>query len=433
MHKLLIISLLFLVPIAGIAQLEHARTVTKTLCSPEFHGRGYVNGGDSIAAEFIAKEFKTAGCHFFKPGVFQPFSFKVNTFPNEMQLIINGKTLAPGVDYIVDPSSAGGKLKKARVYKLPIAAIFDQELLTKELKQLRLTKNIQTGENEYNTVLLYLTGMKGDSLKKGAALAVQLTKDFTVLQVNDTKFTWSVSDEQFPHPLIHVQQGAFDMSETQHYIDYTIDAVLRNHTARNVIAYAPAKKKSSKYIVFTAHYDHLGRMGQATYFPGGNDNASGTAMLLEMARYFVAHPSNVNVVFMAFAGEEAGLIGSHHYVQNPIFPLKSIDFLTNVDIMGSGEEGVTIVNATLFPKQFELLQTINKKNDFLVKIASRGPAANSDHYFFTEAKVPAFFMYTMGPNKHYHDVLDTYEELSFSEFADIYQLLIDFATCLTKK
>ena len=130
---------------------------------------------------------------------------------------------------------------------------------------------------------------------------------------------------------------------------------------------------------------------------------------------------------MSFAGEEAGLIGSHYYVEHPLFPLKNIRFLTNVDIMGSGEEGVTVVNATEFPEQFQQLQDINAKKNYLVKIASRGKAANSDHYFFTEAGVPAFFIYTMGPNKHYHDVYDTYAELSFSEFMDIYHLLLDFA------
>jgi Zn-dependent M28 family amino/carboxypeptidase len=169
-------------------------------------------------------------------------------------------------------------------------------------------------------------------------------------------------------------------------------------------------------------------MGQETYFPGANDNASGTAMLLELAHYFVEHPmKKVNVVFMSFAGEEAGLIGSHYYVEHPLFPLEKIKFLTNVDIMGSGEEGITVVNATKFPAEFSALQQINKNEEYLVKIGSRGPAANSDHYFFTEAGVPAFFIYTMGPNKHYHDVEDTYKELSFSEFGDLYRLLIDFA------
>ena len=98
--------------------------------------------------------------------------------------------------------------------------------------------------------------------------------------------------------------------------------------------------------------------------------------------------------------------------------------------MGSGEHGITTVNGTLFKKEFELLQKINKEFDLLTKVNLRGPAANSDHYWFTEKGVPAFFIYTMGPNKHYHDIFDTYEELSFSEYEDITKLLIEFVNRL---
>lgn len=422
--------LLILAPLSLFGQIEHAREVTKTLCSPEFHGRGYVNGGDSIAAEFIRSEFEKTGCKFFKTGPFQPFSFDVNTFPAHMSVAINGKILEPGIDYMVDPSSGGGKVNQLKGYKMPVAALLDKNQLALEVEALQRRKK----SGDIPVILVQTVGLTGDSLKTANNMAVGLTRNFTVIAVTDAKFTWSVSGEQYHHPLIHIQKSALDVSENELVIDYDIDAKVISHNARNIIAYAPAKKKSKKYIVFTAHYDHLGRMGQETYFPGGNDNASGTAMLLELARYFVEHPmKDANVVFMSFAGEEAGLLGSHYYTEHPVFPLDKIRFLTNVDIMGSGEEGITVVNATVFPKAFEVLQNINKKNEYLVKIGSRGKAANSDHYFFTEKGVPAFFIYTMGPNKHYHDVFDTYEELSFNEFGDIYRLLIDFAYQLPKK
>ena len=203
--------------------------------------------------------------------------------------------------------------------------------------------------------------------------------------------------------------------------------MIRDYSSYNVIAKIPSKKKcTKKTIVFSAHYDHLGRMGLETYFPGANDNASGTAMLLSLAEHYVKNPSDYNIVFIAFAGEEAGLVGSKYYTENPLFPIKRIKFLVNLDIMGSGEEGITAVNATLFEDQFETLQQVNSKKNYLSKIKSRGPAANSDHYWFTELGVPCFFIYTMGPNKHYHDVFDTYEELSFAEYNDLFQLLIDF-------
>jgi aminopeptidase YwaD len=145
-----------------------------------------------------------------------------------------------------------------------------------------------------------------------------------------------------------------------------------------------------------------------------------------MAKYFKENPQDYNVLFIAFAGEEAGLHGSKYFVEHPLFKLKKMSFLLNLDIMGSGEEGITVVNATLFEQQFNLLKEINTEKNLLTQVKSRGPAANSDHYWFTVKGVPAFFIYTMGPNKHYHDVFDTYEELSFQEYEDITTLLVEF-------
>lgn len=420
MHKLLLAVLLF--PAAAFAQLEHARSVTETLCSPAFHGRGYVNGGDSIAADFVKSEFENARCLFFKTGAFQSFQFDVNTFPAEMRLSINGQALVPGEDFVVDPSSGGGTGMNFQIISLTYADFEKASNLKQKSNEIR-----KLGNAAFSVSTI---GLKGDSLKVVRKGIVELLEFSPVIEFVSGKFTWSVGHEQYNRAYFQVMADAISVKAERSTMDYAVSARMRKHTARNVIAYVPAKRRSRKrpYLIFTAHYDHLGRMGQETYFPGGNDNASGTAMLIEMARYFKEHPlKNYNVAFIAFAGEEAGLIGSNYYVQHPVFPLKKIRFLFNVDIMGSGEEGATVVNATLFPEEFKSLTTINEKEQLLVKIGSRGEAANSDHYWFTKAGVPAFFMYTMGPNKHYHDVYDTYAELSFSEFADIQRLLIAFA------
>ena len=100
--------------------------------------------------------------------------------------------------------------------------------------------------------------------------------------------------------------------------------------------------------------------------------------------------------------------------------------MLNLDIMGSGEEGITVVNSTLFKKEFNGLLKLNKKLNAVQLVKPRGPAANSDHFYFTEAGVPAFFIYTMGPNKHYHDVFDTSEALSFKIFDSLSLLLEKF-------
>lgn len=415
--------LLLFVPLLGFGQVEQGRQTVEKLCSQAFHGRGYVNGGDSIAASFLADEFTKMGCQFFKNTPFQSFQFQVNTFPDKVICSVDGKELVPGKDFVVDPSCPSYTANSLKVYRVSTEELFNGKKL----------KNKISGSKGAVGFAFHFPSWKGDTLKKAQELAKVLGESMPVFELIDTKFTWSVSQEQSRYPLLQIRSGAIDTDLEEWMFKLDINAQLINHTARNVIAYAPAKKKSKKYFVFSAHYDHLGHMGQDAYFPGGNDNASGTALLLEMARYYTKNPSNVNIVFMAFAGEEVGLLGSRYYTEKPLFPLKDIQFLFNLDIMGSGEEGATVVNATLFPEQFEVLRSINEKQQYLPKVASRGPAANSDHYFFTQKGVPAFFMYTMGPNKHYHDVYDTYEELSFNKFNGIFQLLIDFEKVIAWK
>lgn len=402
------------------SQIDEVRRITEVLCSEEFHGRGYVNSGDSIASAFIASEFEALGVQPYGDTYFQDFSFPVNSFPGKMDVSLEGKSIIPGKEFVVGPASPSykGVLHPYRI---------DAKLASDEDRLIARIRMIMKGD-EYNSVLLDFIGTSEDTLKNLRGLANSITPVLPVIELIDSKFTWSVALHQQENILIQLNDSAY-----VHGADLTVDveAVQKaNHAARNVIAYIPAQKKCSKTVVFSAHYDHLGRMGENTYFPGANDNASGTAMLITMAKYFKDNPSDYNVMFIAFAGEEAGLLGSKYYVENPLFKLKKIRFLVNLDIMGSGEEGITAVNGTLFEKEFGLLQSINEENDLLEKVKVRGPAANSDHYWFTEKGVPAFFIYTMGPNKHYHDIFDKYEELSFKEYEDITTLLIKFVSNL---
>ena len=111
--------------------------------------------------------------------------------------------------------------------------------------------------------------------------------------------------------------------------------------------------------MLTAHYDHLGRLGSETFFPGGNDNASGVAMMLSVAEKFKNKPlRNINLMVVAFAGEEIGLLGSKHLSEHPVIPLDKIKFQLNMDIMGSGEKGITAVNGRIFKKEFKKLQKL---------------------------------------------------------------------------
>ncbi|MDP4798098.1 MAG: M28 family peptidase [Crocinitomicaceae bacterium] len=416
------LQILVLTKLVAFGQKSEVERITKTLCSPEFHGRGYVNKGDSIAAEFIAAEFKKIGLKPLKKSYFQSFNLSVNTFPNEMTLQHNGRTLLPGVHYLVDPASAGGKVE-LRPKLISIETALNVEQLIEEIK------SISNGK-EYNAIALDFRKLSADTLKKVAGLTEELAGILPVFEIMDRKFTWSVADKQLKNPLIQIQDSIFSARSN---FSISIDTrMLNNYSSRNVLAYLPAKKKTKKTVIYSAHYDHLGRMGAETYFPGANDNASGTAMLLSMANYFKEHPVDYNILFIAFAGEEAGLLGSKYFVEHPLIKLKTIAFLLNLDIMGSGEDGITVVNATLFDQEFKELQAINTEKNLLKQVKSRGPAANSDHYWFTQMGVPAFFIYTMGPNKNYHDIFDTQANLSFVEYDDITTLLVEFTKRLKR-
>jgi len=387
------------------------RAYTKQLCSPAFHGRGYVNQGDSIAAAYISEHFEKIGLSPIQGSYFQAFSFSVNTFPGKMLVYTESDTLRPGVDFLVAPNSSGIKGVLNLMYFTP------DELLS-------IRKSTFTLKKE-EVIAIDYTGLPKDSLKLIKTKIAELSTSFPIIEITNEKLTWSVSQEASNTLHLIILKSAFKEMPTKLYFDLE-QKYIPNHPTTNVIGYCSGKAKTKKTLLISAHYDHLGRMGSETYFPGANDNASGNAMLIHLAEELIKHPIKYNVLFVAFAGEEIGLLGSKYMSMHPIIPLKDIRFMLNLDIMGSGEEGITVVNSTLFPKEFDLLKSINAKKRLLKEIKPRGPAANSDHYYFTEAGVPAFFIYTMGPNKHYHDVEDRYEALSFEAFDSLNQLLLKF-------
>jgi Zn-dependent M28 family amino/carboxypeptidase len=178
-------------------------------------------------------------------------------------------------------------------------------------------------------------------------------------------------------------------------------------------------------IVLMAHYDHFGKMGKAL-FPGANDNASGVAMLLSLACYFSQHQPEYTTVFIAFGAEEIGLVGSKYFVEHPPFDLDKIKFLMNFDLAGTGDEGIQVVNGSVYQSEFDRLKALNSESEYLPQVKIRGSACNSDHCSFDQKGVPGFYIYTLGGIRAYHDIYDKYETLPFTEFEDYFQLVTEF-------
>src|SRR5690606_6606298 len=247
-----------------------------------------------------------------------------------------------------------------------------------------------------------------------------------VIVLNPKKMMWSVSRQRHKHAFIEIGKDKFCTNSKKVKLD--VQNVEIEYEARNVIGKIQGQSSDS-CLVITAHYDHLGMMGNAM-FPGASDNASGTAMLLDLMHFYAENKPKNDVYFILFAAEEAGLIGSKYFVDNPLFEISKIKFLVNVDLKGSAAEGITIVNGSLFSERMRKLAAINTQNEFVPKIKLRGKAANSDHYWFSEAGVPAVFIYTLGNARAYHDVHDTPSGLDWANYNELFTLLVTYLDIL---
>lgn len=385
------------------------------------HGRGYVKNGRDTAEFYILKKFKD---YKLQPvaanGKYtQAYAFPVNTFPGKMELIVDDEQLMGGSQFLIDASSSSYSRKNLPVKKINLSKIADLAAWRELVSSLDTSHAyyFENADSFCSTVL---------QIRKSKFLS-QLPMGCYILP-EEGKLQWTVSRQNYPGTLFYVRESL--LPKKIKTITVHADAVMLPHArSENVVACVPGAVKDT-FIAFTAHYDHLGMMGETAVFPGASDNASGTAMLLYLASYFAAHPQHYSILFIAFAGEEATLKGSEFFVQNPMVPLKNIKFLTNIDIMGDATGGVTVVNATEFPAAFGLLKDINEKQKYLPAINSRGTAANSDHYYFTEAGVPSFFIYSVGGKGFYHDVFDKAKEVTLNNVDGVAKLLIDFVAAL---
>jgi Zn-dependent M28 family amino/carboxypeptidase len=154
------------------------------------------------------------------------------------------------------------------------------------------------------------------------------------------------------------------------------------------------------------------------------------SVLLNLVKHYVKNPPKYKTLFIFFAGEEAGLLGSKYFVESKVVDLKKIKFLINLDLLGTGDDGIMVVNGYTFEKQFSLLESINKEKNLVKEIKRRGKASNSDHYWFSEAGVPCFFIYTLGGIKAYHDIYDVAKTLPLTDYVDVFKLVTEFTNQL---
>ena len=203
-------------------------------------------------------------------------------------------------------------------------------------------------------------------------------------------------------------------------------------TVNNVLAYLPGR--TDEYVIIGAHYDHLGRgnfdslapsqIGQI--HPGADDNASGTAGVLELARLLAPRKSELQrgILFASFAGEELGLLGSAAWVKNPTLPPEKAVAMLNMDMIGRIKDEKVYIGGVGTGSTFKgLLEQEQAKSNLKLEYSAGGYAA-SDHTSFVAKKIPVLFFFS-GLHSDYHKPSDTWEKIDAPSAAHLLELISD--------
>ena len=216
-------------------------------------------------------------------------------------------------------------------------------------------------------------------------------------------------------------------------VDATVDVERERKTAHNIAALLEGA--TDEYVILGAHYDHLGLGGQfslapsmtGTVHPGADDNASGAAGVIELARWFSRQPKQKRgILFLEFAGEELGLLGSAWYAGHPDIPLEKAAAMLNMDMIGRVREGKLYIGGVgtgtnLRPMLEEAAAKFHLNADFSDNAGFEG---SSDHVSFVAKQVPALFFFS-GLHADYHKPSDTWDKIDAPDAVKVLDLVAD--------
>jgi len=195
--------------------------------------------------------------------------------------------------------------------------------------------------------------------------------------------------------------------------------------SKNVIAFVEGSDKNMKeqYILVCAHFDHLGTT-QGAYFPGANDNASGTATVLYLANHFAQNPIKKSIIFACFAGEESGMLGSNHFITASPELLQKINYVVNFDMVGRYDQGGLCL---IGEESSNVLKQTVKKLSKRERVGIKGSASlflqGSDHYVFYKKNIP-FLCFNTGTDRgNYHRPKDHADSIDYKGM----KIVADFA------
>ena len=432
------------------------------LASGALEGRFSGSEGAKVAAEFIADRFRELG---LKPvgengSYFQHFSFIARVHPgpgNSLAFELPGETRAGKVEEEFRPlsfsSSGSGSGEVAFAgygIHAPDLTYDDYAGLDVKGKVVLVLRYSPDGDDPASRFQphMALRRKASEARALGAVAILVATGPVGAKETTPVKISFDASfvDSGLPvlgisTPLAEVLFAGhgFTLAELQQRMNdrkepasrplgvnvtLTADVVQERADAVNVLALLPGSDPalSGEAVVVGAHYDHLGYGGEGSgslapdvhaAHPGADDNASGTAGMLEIARRMVAAKPARTMVFAAFSGEEEGLLGSNHFIQHPPLPKDTIVAMVNLDMVGRPKPGPALTiggygTAAQWPGLVEKLNA----NHHLKLSTNKGGFGASDHSSFYAADIPVLFLFT-GAHEDYHRPSDTADRINY--------------------
>ena len=377
------------------------------LSSKKYFGRGVYKDGDNKAAKYIDSVLHRLRV---TEVIHQEFSYNSNLF-RASDFMSSGRSFILGKDYLPYPYSGSGSFENEEIEDISYGLLLEKRNL--KSKVVLLKRTIEKGFLKENGI----EKKKSSLLNRLIAVA---KKGVKAILIDIEDFQFSYAHYQFNIPIMQVKK----IDITQKFSLKIINKKPHPKKSTNLIATINGKNNDS-IVVLMAHYDHLGAITDNVFFPGANDNASGTGLLLNLAKTYVKKPLHYKTVFLFFAAEEVGLLGSKYFVENPMIDLGKIKIVINLDMVASAKRGRMIQAGVEFPEIYKRLTNINNKLQ-LGQLSKRKNKANSDQHYFIEKGVKGIFIYTNYGLQPYHSQDDIYQTLDYDELEKTYKLIETF-------
>jgi peptidase M28-like protein/PDZ domain-containing protein len=400
--------------------LSNLKSHIEYLASDKLEGRRAGTAGELLAMNYIADQFKLMG---LQPkgteGYFQPFEIYEGKQINPVtQFVINNTTLKVESDFFPLAFSPDGSIEA-----FPAIAIQESDMPW----FIDLKETIEENKEDPHFDLNRWIYDQAIELKKRGASALIF---FNTSDTNDQlKFDPYNKFEKVKIPVVYLKRAIADKflkdSTASVEIKLKISIGDKKRTGHNVIGFV--NNNASATVILGAHYDHLGYgedghsmmpTADRQIHNGADDNASGTAALIELARLIKnadkKELKNHNYLFIAFSGEELGLLGSKYFADNPTINLADANYMVNMDMVGRLNDSTKVLIVGGFgtsPEWGSLIKLNEKKSPFVIKIDSVGTGP-SDHTSFYRKNIPVLFFFT-GLHADYHKPSDDFDKINY--------------------